>query len=102
MAYTKPSFLRHFRPWTKKCECGLNKTFFFLLDDTANFDIKLSRATDNTYSTEDLSSTLKLGAMLYFKIELSSVRNDLKISPQSCYATNTRDSADRYFLIKDR
>jgi len=72
------------------------------VDANANFDIRLFRTQDDTYTQEEFSSSLTLGNMIYFKIQLSSVRNDLKISPQSCYATNTQNSAERYYLIQNK
>jgi len=67
----------------------------------AEFDIKLVRTTDGSFSSEDSSSQMRLGDQMYFKLELNTIRDDLKISPQTCYASSTKDSSERYLLIED-
>merc|ERR1712212_1261362 len=44
---------------------------------------------------------MRLGDQMYFKLELNTIRDDLKISPQTCYATNAADSNDKYFLVEN-
>jgi len=69
--------------------------------EASEFDIKLVRTTDGSFSSEDSSSQMRLGDQMYFKLELNTIRDDLKISPQTCYATSTADSAEKYFLVQD-
>ena len=69
--------------------------------DDSEFDIKLYRTTDGTFSSPDTSSQLKLGDQMYFKLEMNTIRDDLKITPQTCYATNAEDSSLKYYLIED-
>jgi len=66
-----------------------------------DFDIKLFRTTDGTFTNEDSSSQLRLGDQMYFKLVLNTPRNDLKISPTDCYAKNTEDSDLKYYLIQN-
>jgi len=65
------------------------------------FDIKLYRTTDGTFSSPDTSSELRLGDQMYFKLEMNTIRDDLKVTPQTCYATNAKDSSLKYYLIED-
>jgi len=39
---------------------------------------------------------------MYFKVTLETTRDDLKLSPQNCYATNGVNLQQKYYLIKDR
>jgi len=68
----------------------------------ATFDIVFNRKTDNLFNETELSSALILGDTIYFELELKSQRKSLKISPQTCYATNARDSSQKYYLIQNR
>jgi len=69
--------------------------------EEGKFDVRLYRTTDNTFTSKDNSYQLKLGDQVYFKLELNSIRNDLRIAPQTCYATSTKHSEERYYLIED-
>jgi len=69
--------------------------------DNSEFDIKLYRTTDGTFSSPDASSELRLGDQMYFKLEMNTVRDDLKVSPKTCYATSTKDSSMKYYLVED-
>eukprot|EP00111_Clytia_hemisphaerica_P020197 TCONS_00059522-protein len=69
--------------------------------EASEFDIKLVRTTDGSFSSEHSSSQMRLGDQMYFKLELNTIRDDLKISPQTCYASSTKDSSERYLLIED-
>merc|ERR1711973_1143 len=70
--------------------------------ESSEFDIKLVRTTDNTFANEDSSSQMRLGDQMYFKLELNTIRDDLKISPQTCYATNTGETgAKKYYLVEN-
>ena len=44
---------------------------------------------------------MRLGEQMYFKLEMNTIRDDLKISPKTCYATNTKDSSEKYYLVSD-
>jgi len=68
----------------------------------STFDIVFKRKTNNSFIKTELSSALILGETMYFELELKSQRNDLKMSPQTCYATNARNSNEKYFLIENR
>ena len=59
------------------------------------------RTTDGTFSSPDTSSELRLGDQMYFKLEMNTIRDDLKIVPQTCYATNSKDSSLKYYLVED-
>ena len=68
----------------------------------AKFDVKLLRTTDSDYNETELSDVLKMGENVFFKLVLETPRNDLALSPQSCYATNGIDSNVKYYLIQNR
>jgi len=69
--------------------------------EEGTFDIELIRTTDGSYATQDESSQMKLGDNMYFKLALNTIRDDLKIAPQTCYATNAKDSTEKYNLIEN-
>jgi len=69
--------------------------------DESAFDIKLYRTTDGTFSSPAISSELRLGDQMYFKLEMNTIRDDLKVVPQTCYATNAKDSSLKYYLVED-
>jgi len=69
--------------------------------DNSEFDIKLYRTTDGSFSSPDASSELRLGDQMYFKLEMNTIRDDLKVSPKTCYATSTKDSSVKYYLVED-
>jgi len=69
--------------------------------DVGKFDIKLVRTTSDTFSTEDSSSQMRLGDQMYFKLQFDTVRDDLKISPKTCYASRAKNSSDKYILVEN-
>jgi len=69
--------------------------------DESAFDIKLYRTSDGTFSSPEASSELRLGDQMYFKLEMSTIRDDLKVAPKTCYATSTKDSSTKYYLVED-
>lgn len=79
----------------------MDQTIIFIVGN-ATFDIVFKRKLDNMYNATEQSSALNLGEAMYFELELKSQRNDLKMSPQTCYATNARNSIQKYFLIENR
>lgn len=63
------------------------------------FDITLIKTADGTYKTQDAKSQSSLGDRMYFKVEMDSVRNDLKLAVTSCYATDAQGSKNSHDLI---
>jgi len=69
--------------------------------EATEFDITLTKQTDNTYASQDLAAQSKLGDQMYFKLEMNTVVDNLKMAPTTCYASNAKDSKDTYPLIQN-
>lgn len=68
-------------------------------NDTAEWDITLTRTTDVNYTSIDSSDTVELGDTLFFDLTMTTVRSDIGMYPQECYAVRNSGGSDKYSMI---
>ena len=80
---------------------------FFLFTDgegefRIDFQVYKSLRYNSSYGSEEFPIHVSLANRIYFEISLN--RKDLRIFPQNCYATKTRNYLDttRYHIIEER
>ena len=72
---------------------------FYCLDGTSTFeiDLKVSEAEDGS----EIRGIITIGQRIKFDLNLMNPTEEIKTSPQNCYATRY-DGTDRYDIISKR